>query len=267
MQRRAAPADRRLHPPADRRADGEDVVGQEPQHRQRPAHPPGPEGHGDLGHRPPGQPGLVAGPAISSAMSAPDWAAPDDQHRPGQQLVRVAIAGGVQLPDAGVELVGDVRAPSAVCSAPQATTTFSASRSPSEVVIRQRAVGLLVRRRGRCTPDRTARPIGPDVALQVVAHLRAASGSCHFGRRERQPRQPVVLRRAVEQQRVVALPPLVADPARARRGRRRGRRPCPRKYAVASPVWPAPTITVPSRSGRRAAGSTGECWVVVMPER
>ena len=60
------------------------------------------------------------------------------------------------------------------------------------------------------------------------------------------PGQPVVLGRGVEQQRVVALPPLVAD-AGVLVQDDAGVPGLPRKYAVARPVWPAPTMTVPTR--------------------
>ena len=56
--------------------------------------------------------------------------------------------------------------------------------------------------------DRDAHPL--DVALEVVTHL-GAGGIAAPRRREGQPGEPVVLRRGVQQQRVVPLAPLVAD--------------------------------------------------------
>ena len=144
----------------------------------------------------------------SSAMSAPDCPDPTTSTGPGSSWLGVAVARRVQLPDAGVEPVselGDLRDRLAACGDDHRLGHDGTGRRREQppAVLLAHVVDL------DAAADGDAHPLG--VRLEEVAHVGAA-GEAAARRREPHPRQPVVLGRSVEQQRVVAAPPLVADP-------------------------------------------------------
>ena len=154
---------------------------------------------------------IVRWPALaaSNAMSAPECERPTTRTAPGRSWAGLryscecscAIDGSRSMAKSGTFICRN---------GPVATMTWRRSEA---LAVRGRhdeaAVDRLDAIDARPTPDRQVEPSG--VRLEVVGHL-ATGRPVGRRRREAHARQRVVAGRAVELERVPAVPPVVADP-------------------------------------------------------
>ena len=161
----------------------------------------------DLADVPSRQPGPVRGRELERDLR-PRVAGPHDQDVAVPQLGRVAVFGGVELDDAGVELGGEGGHPGALVVGHR---HHHVAGLPAPVAGRHLQPAVPPRQPVHPDPGLDGQPEPVRVVLQVVGHL--VLGRERPGRtRERHPGQPAVAGRGEQPHRVPAVAPGVPDP-------------------------------------------------------
>ena len=161
----------------------------------------------DLADVPSRQPGPVRGRELERDLR-PRVAGPHDQDVAVPQLGRVAVLGGVELDDAGVELGGEGGHPGALVVGHRHHHVVGL---PAPLAGRHHQPAVPPRQPVHPDPGLDRQPEPVRVGLQVVGHL--VLGRERPGRtRERHPGQPAVAGRGEQPQRVPAVAPGVPDP-------------------------------------------------------
>ncbi|HEV8489140.1 MAG TPA: hypothetical protein VGQ58_05080 [Candidatus Limnocylindrales bacterium] len=138
----------------------------------------------------------------------------DDQRRTVGELLGAAVVGRVELADGGIEALcelGDVRPLEGAGGDNYLARLEAATASPDRVA----ACAIRLVRRSQAIDSHAGlgrQTVVVGVGLEVIGHLPAGREGV-ARQRKRKPRQRVVPGRRVQEQRVVALAPDVADAA------------------------------------------------------